>query len=152
MLGNMLATSPQTPIPFIPDQLAALRVFIADDHALYRQVLVRAIDRHPDLALAGEASDGETALTGILETAPDVALLDLRMPDLDGLEACRRVRAINPDIAVVILTAFDDETTPARASAAGATACLGKDATETDICQALLTAGDGAFPPDPPLL
>lgn len=142
MLLDMIAATAQTPIPFVAGELAALRIFVADDHALYRQVVARAVDRHPGLALAGEASDGHAALADILATAPDVALLDLRMPDLDGLEICQRLQAIEPDIAVVILTAFDDENTPDRASIAGASACLGKGATEAEICQALLNAGD----------
>jgi two-component system nitrate/nitrite response regulator NarL len=155
MLGTMLAIGSPTPIPFVADHLAALRVFVADDHALYRQVVVRAIEEHPDLALAGEAADGEAALSGILETTPDVALLDLRMPGLDGLEVCQRLRTLSPEVAVVILTAFDDDRTPVRAAAAGASACLGKDAAERDICRALLSAGDLATtsaPPHPPAI
>lgn len=151
MLLSMMATAEQTPIPLVAGQLAALRVFVADDHALYREVVSRAIDRHPGLMLAGEARDGDTALAGILDTSPDIALLDLRMPGLDGLEVCERLRTRAPDIAVVILTAFDDDTTPARAATAGASAYLGKDATEAEICQALLCAGDSASPPAPPV-
>lgn len=121
-------------------------MFLADDHAFYRSVVAQAVHRHPGLALVGEASDGEAALTGILETAPDVALLDLRMPGLDGVEVCTKLRATDPGVAAVLLTAFDDDKAPARARAAGARACLGKDATETEICDALLHAGDSAPP------
>lgn len=150
MLLDMIATAAQAPIPFVADQLAALRIFVADDHALYREVVTRAIERQPGLTLAGQAPDGETALAVILNTAPDVALLDLRMPRLDGLEVCERLQATAPHVAVVILTAFDDDTTPDRAATAGANACLGKDASEAEICQALLCAGDSASPPVPP--
>jgi len=150
MTTTALQPPPHSSLPFVADQLAALRVFVADDHGLYRMVVGRAVDRHPGLALVGEAADGDAALIGILETAPDVALLDLRMPGLDGLELCERIRAFDPDIAVVILTAFDDEDTPARAWAAGASACLGKDAGEAEICDALLRAGDGTSAPAPP--
>lgn len=140
---------PLRPLAFVADELADLRVFVADDHALYRRVVARAIDRHPSLALVGEAEDGEAATLGILESKPDVALLDLRMPGLDGLEVCKRVRAIDPDVAVVVLTAFDDDDTPCRVLAAGATTCLGKDASEQEICVAVLEAGDAARPPAP---
>lgn len=140
---------PLRPAPFVADQLVALRVFVADDHDLYRRVITRAVDRHPELALAGEAADGDGAAAGIAVLEPDVALLDLRMPGLDGLEVCERVRASHPDVAVVVLTAFDDEATLDRALAAGASACLGKDATEEEICRAVLAAGDAARPPAP---
>ena len=143
------ATPPLRSAPFVAGQLVALRVVVADDHALYRRVITRAVDRHPGLALVGEAADGldAAALIGTLE--PDVALLDLRMPGLDGLEVCEIVRAARPDVAVVVLTAFDDEDTPYRALAAGASACLGKDATEEEICRAVLAAGDATRPPAP---
>ena len=150
MLTPAATLQPQPrPLAFVTDELAALRVFVADDHALYRQVITRAVDRHPGLVLAGEAADGEDAATMTLAAQPDVALLDLRMPGLDGIEACHRIRSIDPDIAVVILTAFDDDDTPFRALAAGASACLGKDASETEICAAVLHAGDTARPPAP---
>lgn len=151
----MLATAAHPPLhpplPFVANQLAELRVFVADDHSLYRRVVTRAIERHPGLALVGEASDGDTALAAIAETETDVALLDLRMPGLDGLEVCERIRNVLPDTAVVVLTAFDDGDTPARAAAAGASACVGKDATQSEICDALLRAGDGTPPPAPTL-
>lgn len=140
---------PRRSLDFVADELVALRVFVADDHALYRRVVARAIDRHPGLALAGEAEDGEAAVLGILECEPDVALLDLRMPGFDGIEVCERVRAFDPEVAVVVLTAFDDDDTPLRVLAAGATACLGKDASEQEICAAILAAGDATRPPAP---
>ncbi|MBA2348455.1 MAG: response regulator transcription factor [Solirubrobacterales bacterium] len=139
--------SPNRSVSFVTDEIAALRVFVADDHALYRRVVAGVVTRHPSLTLVGEADDGDTALVGILTADPDVALLDLRMPGPDGLEVCRRIRAMDPDIAVVILTAFDDDDTPARARDAGASACLGKDAGEDEICAALLLAGDSPGPP-----
>lgn len=138
---------PNRSVPFVTDQIAALRVFVADDHALYRHVIAHAVARHSALTLAGQAGDGDAALVGIVAAHPDVALLDLRMPGLDGLEVCRRVRAIDPDIAVVIITAFDDDETPGRARDAGASACLGKDASDDEICAALLEAGDSPRPP-----
>lgn len=147
MLITTAFAPPDHSVPFVADQIAALRVFVADDHALYRRVVARAVTRHRSLTLVGEAGDGDTALIGIVTADPDVALLDLRMPGLDGLEVCERIRAIDPDIAVVILTAFDDDGTPARARDAGASACLGKDAGEDEICAALLEAGDSPRPP-----
>lgn len=147
MLTTTALGPPDHAVPFVTDQIATLRIFVADDHAFYRFVVARAVARHPSLFLAGQAEDGEDAVRGIRAAGPDVALLDLRMPGLDGLEVCERIRAINPDIAVVILTAFDDDDTPARARDAGASACLGKDASEDEICAALLQAGDRPRPP-----
>jgi DNA-binding NarL/FixJ family response regulator len=147
---NATLQPPLRSAPFVTGQLVALRVVVADDHALYRRVITRAVDRHPGLTLAGEAAEGNDAVALILALEPDVALLDLRMPGLDGLEVCERVRAVNRDIAVVILTAFDDDDTPFRALAAGASACLGKDASEAEICRALLAAGDAVPAPAPP--
>jgi CheY-like chemotaxis protein len=149
MLSSAALQPPLRSAPFVAGQLVALRVFVADDHALYRRVITRAIERHPGLALTGEAADGEAAAAAIAALEPDVALLDLRMPGLDGLEVCRRVRAGHPDVAVVVLTAFDDDDTPFRALAAGASACLGKDASEEEICRAVLAAGDATRPPAP---
>lgn len=150
MFTTAAVTHPDHSAPFVPDQIAALRVFVADDHALYRRVVARAVTQHPSLTLTGEAGDGDAALVGIFTAEPDVALLDLRMPGLDGLEVCKSIRAIDPDIAVVILTAFDDDETPSRARDAGASACLGKDASEDEICAALLEAGDSPRPPSFP--
>lgn len=128
ILLDMIATAAQSPIPFVADQLAALRIFIADDRDLYRQVVARAVDRHPGLALADEASDGETALAGILNTAPDVALPDLRMPGprrprslrappSDGIRPCVLSRE-RPRVHAEVVGAarWDAVVTPRKAS------------------------------------
>jgi DNA-binding NarL/FixJ family response regulator len=115
----------------------ALRVVIADDHETYRKGLARAIRRFGTLDLVGEAADGEEALRVVREASPDVALLDVRMPGLDGLEVARRLRELG-GVHVVLLTGSATDTLSAAAQAARAHALLSKDLARDDICRRLL--------------
>ncbi|WP_324341717.1 response regulator [Baekduia sp.] len=110
---------------------------IADDHETYRLGLARAIRRFGTLDLVGEASDGLQALEIVREASPDVALLDVRMPGLDGLEVARRLRELG-GVHVVLLTGSATESLTAAAQAAGARALLSKDLARDDICRCLL--------------
>jgi two-component system nitrate/nitrite response regulator NarL len=114
-----------------------MRVVIADDHETYRRGLARTIRRFGTLDLVGEAADGATALELILELSPDVALLDVRMPGLDGLELARRLRDLG-GIAVVLLTGSETGELAGAAQAAGVAALLSKDMARDDICRRLL--------------
>jgi two-component system nitrate/nitrite response regulator NarL len=89
---------------------AVLRVVVADDHPLFRQAVCGAIERHPGLALVGEAADGEEALALIEALEPDVAVLDHRMPGLSGAEVCEALQAREdrPATALLMLSAFED--------------------------------------------
>lgn len=116
-----------------------MRVLIADDHRLYREQLELAIGDEDDLTLVGAAADGTSALTLIERLTPDVALVDLRMPGIDGLELCRRARATR----VVLLTAFHEPELISEARRAGAVGYLCKSAATQDICAAVRTAGGG---------
>src|SRR4051795_6930635 len=104
------------------------RVFIADDHDGYRSGVARMVAEHPSLVVVGEASDGEQALAGIVECQPDVALLDVRMPGMDGIEVCRRLHAdgLAPGVRVVLITGTPDPLVSTQAAEAGAVALLGK--------------------------
>jgi DNA-binding NarL/FixJ family response regulator len=115
----------------------AVRVVIADDHETYRKGLARAIRRFGTLDLVGEAADGVEALTVVREASPDVALLDVRMPGLDGLEVARRLQELG-GVRVVLLTGSATQTLSAAAEAAGARALLSKDLARDDICRRLL--------------
>jgi DNA-binding NarL/FixJ family response regulator len=115
-----------------------LRVVIADDHETYRRGLARAIGRFDALELVGEAADGAQALTLIREASPDVALLDVRMPGLDGLEIARQLRE-HDGTTVVLLTGSSTDELTAAAEAAGVQALLSKDLARDDICRRLLT-------------
>jgi DNA-binding NarL/FixJ family response regulator len=114
-----------------------VRVVIADDHETYREGLARAIRRFGRLDLVGEAADGEQALELVREASPDVALLDVRMPGLDGLEVARRLQELG-GVHVVLLTGSATESLIEAAEAAGVRALLSKDLARDEICRRLL--------------
>jgi two-component system, NarL family, nitrate/nitrite response regulator NarL len=120
-----------------PSARETMRVVIADDHETYRRGLARAIRRFGTLDLVGEASDGTEALEVIREASPDVALLDVRMPGLDGLEVARRLNELG-GITVVLLTGSSTDELESAAEAAGVAALLSKDLSRDDICRRLL--------------
>ena len=121
------------------------RVFIADDHEGYRGGMARLIGDHPALELVGEAADGATALRGVVELQPDVALLDVRMPGLTGLDVCRRLHAdaSAPQTHIVLITGTPDRGVAAQAADAGAVALLDKETPPLAICAELVAAGEG---------
>ncbi|MCW3038655.1 MAG: two component transcriptional regulator, LuxR family [Solirubrobacterales bacterium] len=122
-----------------------LTVLIADDSDAYRAGIARAVRAHADLELVGEVDGGDAALDAITRLAPDIALLDVRMPGLDGLEVCQRVRAMSPpaDTKVVLLSAYMDATVVARAREVGADAYLSKAASRREICSEAVRVGRG---------
>jgi two-component system nitrate/nitrite response regulator NarL len=126
------------PVPH-PTERRAVRVVIADDHDTYRQGLARTIRRFGSLRLVGEASDGQEALDLIREASPDVAVVDVRMPGLDGLEIARRLRELG-GVDVVLLTGSDTAGLQAAARDAGARELLSKELARDEICTHLLAA------------
>src|SRR4051794_34103506 len=117
-------------------------VVVADDHPVYRDGLVRAISSADGLELLGEAADGRQAERLIEQKRPDVALLDVKMPALGGVELCERLVGRVPT-RVVMISAYLDPNLVARALRAGASAYLGKDASRDEICDALVRVGRG---------
>ena len=119
---------------------APVTVLVVDDSPVFRRGMTRAVQTHAGLHLIGEASSGITALEAIVRLAPDVVLLDLRMPDLDGLGVLERLHELDPQSTtkIVILSASLDEDLEASACAAGAVACLGKEHARADICAAVV--------------
>jgi two-component system nitrate/nitrite response regulator NarL len=115
-------------------------VLVVDDSPVFRRGMSRAVGLHSGLALVGEADGGEAALDAIERLRPDVVLLDLRMPDLDGLEVLDRLRDLDPlpECKVLIVSASIDEQVEQAASAAGAAGCVSKDLARADICAAAL--------------
>ena len=146
-------TRPAVPKPVIP---GLRRVVVADDHPVYRDGIVRALLETGRYDVAGQAGDGEAALDLIHRYRPHVALVDLRMPKLDGLELVRRLEGEGLHIPLVLLSAFTHLHIVERALAAGAAAYLSKDASREKIVAALDAAGlDGpvlerpvSIPPD----
>jgi two-component system nitrate/nitrite response regulator NarL len=120
-----------------------VRVFVADDHPIYRDGMVRAISERPDLELVGEASNGRDALDEIGNLKPDVALLDIRMPGLDGLEVLGAVRRDNSETQVLLLSAHLDSDLAYRAVAAGAKGYLSKQAARQEICDGIAAVAGG---------
>lgn len=85
-----------------------LRIFLADDHAIVREGLRALLQRHNSFEVVGEAADGHEALAEIERTQPDVIVMDIAMPNLNGLEATRRVRTLLPNARVLVLSMYDD--------------------------------------------
>ena len=131
--------------PTASTRLSPARVVLADDHPLFRDGLSRAISSHLGLELVGEANDGPGALALIEELEPDVALLDVKMPHLDGIEVCARVTRRTPvnRTRVVLLSAYLDPSLVWRAACARAAGYLSKEATREDICDALVDVSLG---------
>jgi DNA-binding NarL/FixJ family response regulator len=126
-----------------------IRVLIVDDHAVVRRGLEQLIESAPDLECVGAASDGGEAVRLAEEHEPDVVLMDLSMPVLDGIEATRRIVAARPGVHVVVLTSFDDQRRILDALGAGATGYLLKDAEPDEVLTAIRTAVGGGSPLDP---
>lgn len=122
-----------------------IRVLVADDHDLIRKALRDLIDNEPDLEVVGEASDGLSVERRARELLPDVVLMDVRMPGIDGVEATRRIVA-NPGaggVKVLVLTTFEQDENVLRSIRAGASGFLGKGADADTLVQAIRTVHDG---------
>ena len=126
-----------------------LRILIADDHPVVRGGLRALIETLDGLEVVGEAADGEAAVREVVLLRPDVVLMDVRMPGLDGVEATRRIRRSAPGTAVLILTMYDDDATVFTAMRAGARGYLLKGADQADIVAAVraVAAGQAVFGP-----
>lgn len=135
----MTATMPQTPI----------RILLADDHTVMRSGLRLLLERQPNLKVIGEAADGREAVTMAASEEPDVVVMDIAMPHLNGVEAARQIVNHNGRIAVVILSMHSDESYVIRSLKAGARAYLLKDSAEADLIEAIhaISAGKSFFSP-----
>jgi DNA-binding NarL/FixJ family response regulator len=120
-----------------------IRVAIADDHAVVRQGLRTFLGLQDDVEVVGEAADGEEAVALVQRTAPDVVLLDLVMPRVDGIEAIRRIRESCPATRILVLTSFADDHTVLPAVRAGAAGYLLKDVQPAELVAAIRTVHDG---------
>ena len=120
-----------------------IRILLADDQALVRGGLRLIVDAEPDLEVVAEAADGAEAVERALEAKPDVALLDIRMPGLDGIAATRRLLAELPETRVVILTTFDLDDYVVEAFRAGASGFLLKTAPPHQLVAAIRTVREG---------
>jgi DNA-binding NarL/FixJ family response regulator len=120
-----------------------IRVLLADDHNLIRAGLRMVVDAQPDLTVIGEAENGRDAVSLAQTLHPDVVVLDIGMPSLNGIEAARQIRAEVVDARIVMLSMHSDEGYVLRALKAGATAYLLKDSAEADLARAIRAAAEG---------
>ncbi len=127
-----------------------IRMLIADDHPVVREGLAAIIERRPDMEVAGEASDARDAVAAYERLRPDVTLMDLRMPEMDGPEAILEIRKRHPDAQIIILTTYDTDENIFRGLRAGAKAFLLKDAPRDRLMEAIhaVAAGRTDIPPD----
>jgi two-component system response regulator NreC len=119
------------------------RVFICDDHALFRDGLKAILRAEGGVEIVGEAKDGREAVAGALRLHPDVVLMDVEMPDLNGFEATQRITQADPHIKVLILTMYQEEEVVARCLDAGASGYVLKDASASQLLHAIETVRRG---------
>jgi two-component system, NarL family, nitrate/nitrite response regulator NarL len=120
-----------------------VRVLVADDHPAMRRALARLVTEHPAFELVGEATDGAEAIDMIEAVSPDVALLDVRMPKLDGLRLLERLQAQAPSVRVLLISGYEDSAIVHEAISRGAAGFLLKDSEEAEICAAISDVARG---------
>ena len=121
----------------------SIRVLVADDHPAYRDGLARLLGELDDIDIVGLAADGQQAVHMAATLAPDVVVMDLRMPIMDGVEATRQITLASPHIGVVVLSMFDEDDLVFAAIRAGARGYLLKDADEEEIARVIFGVGRG---------
>jgi DNA-binding NarL/FixJ family response regulator len=126
-----------------------IRVVLADDHAMVRKGIREFLEEDSSIQVVAEARDGEEGVTLVARERPDVAVFDIQMPRLNGLDAARRVKTESPNTRVLMLTAYDDEPFIFAALQAGASGYLLKTASSDELCQAVraIAAGESALSP-----
>jgi DNA-binding NarL/FixJ family response regulator len=129
--------------------VSAVRVVVADDHPIVRAGLVALLSSLPDIEVVDTATTGREAVRAVVSARPDVALLDLNMPELDGLAATREIVRAAPEVGVLVLTMYDDDDSVFAAMRAGAKGYLVKGVEQEDIARAIrsVAAGEAIFGP-----
>ena len=126
-----------------------IRILIADDHLFYREGVRSLLKDVPDLEVVGEAVDGADVIDQAIALQPDVILMDIKMPKLNGIEATRRIRESQPEICILIVTMFDDDDSVFATMRAGARGYVLKDADEDELVRAIraVNRGEAIFSP-----
>jgi DNA-binding NarL/FixJ family response regulator len=129
---------------------STIRIVIADDHGVVREGLRAVLGSEPDMEVVGEAATGKEVLERATEARPDVILMDIQMPDLNGIEATRRILEASPDVGVVVLTMFEDDDSVFSAMRAGARGYVLKGAPPSEILKVLraVAGGEAHFGPE----
>ena len=123
--------------------MEALRILIADDHPLFRHGIRESLNLAPDIQVVGEATSGEEAITQAEALHPDVILMDVNMPGVNGIEATRRILHDYPHIRILVVTMFEDDSTVFAAMRAGARGYILKDAEKENILRAIQAVANG---------
>jgi DNA-binding NarL/FixJ family response regulator len=126
------------------------RILIADDHPLLREALSQAFSRQKDMEVVGGARDGEEAVRMVSQLKPDIVVMDIMMPKINGIEASREIKKVAPNVAILILTAYDDDNYVLGLLEAGAAGYLLKSARGQDIIKAIrvIQAGESVLHPN----
>lgn len=124
-------------------QAMPVRVLIADDHPVFRDGLATLLEPHPDIEVVGRAADGAEAVALAAELRPDVVVMDIQMPELNGIEATRRVLAQQPGVGVLVFTMGEDDGTLLSAMRAGARGYLVKGASQEEVTRAITAVHAG---------
>ena len=132
------------------NQSGKTRILLVDDHALLRRGLADLISYEKDMTVIGEAGDGEAAFHAAMDLKPDLVVMDLMMPVVDGVEATRRIKEALPDTRILVLTTFGTSADVARAVEAGASGAIMKDASTDEQLSAIreVAAGDRVIAPE----
>jgi DNA-binding NarL/FixJ family response regulator len=125
--------------------LRQIQVFLADDHGLMLQAVRLALEPHPEIEIVGEARSGSEVLPRVAETRPDIVLLDIRMPGLDGLQVLDRLQKLYPETKVVMLSGVDEPGLAEEALRRGAKAFLGKGIDPADVAPVLHQVSEGTL-------
>jgi RNA polymerase sigma factor (sigma-70 family) len=120
-----------------------IRILLADDHTVVRDGLRALVEKQPDMSVIGEAADGRDTIRIAEEQSPDVIIMDIAMPNMNGIEATRRIMASNPQTAVLILSMHQDESYVLRSLKAGARGYLLKDSVRSDVIEAIRAVVQG---------
>lgn len=127
----------------VPPMPKTIRILSVDDHPLMRDGVAHAISRQEDMELVAEAKDGQEALAAYREHRPDVTLMDLQMPGMNGIESIRAIRAEFPDAKIIVLTTYSGDVQAAGALKAGAAGYLLKNMLRTDLIDTIRTVSKG---------
>ena len=125
-------------------QATVIRVVVVDDHALHRDGTRQILEAHPDLQVVGDADSGEVALALVNQLRPDVVLMDIRLPGINGIEATRRLTRDHPEVRVIMVSAYDEDEYVRGALEAGAAGYLRKTAPGRELVQTVRSVASGA--------
>ncbi len=145
----MTTTAARSPVGAVAGRSSPIRVLLADDHAMLREGIRLSLEAMGDMVVVAEADDGANAVQQTAETRPDVVVLDVTMPRLNGLEALRQIKRAHPDLPVLILSMHDNETYVLQALQAGASGYVLKRSAARELASAIraVHAGDAYLHP-----